>query len=267
MFNTHSITEMAATLSEMMGAEKPRLADSGMVYVKEWLTEGLGGRKADRILVYNPDCIGTWHFQKYTDFFMPVIRHAPLVAPISTVSPAWTPVCFGSMYTGVLPTVHGIQSYTKPVIRTDSFFDSMPRAGKKVALVAVEGSSLAKIFNERPIDYYIEKYDQQVNEKALELVKEDKYDVICVYNQEYDDLIHATTPESPYALNAMKNHIHAFDTLVTAVKENWKAHDSVVVFAPDHGNHYDWNGHGNHGEYREEDVNVNHYYGFVRRCV
>ncbi|MFC2822024.1 MAG: hypothetical protein ACTTJW_00670 [Sphaerochaeta sp.] len=265
MFNTYSVTQMVATLCEVLGVEKPFQAASSIPMAKDWLTDRLQGRKADRILVYNPDCIGDWHWRKYPEIFIPVVKAAPLAVPVSTVSPSWTPVCFGSMYTGVLPPVHGIRCYTKPVITVDSFFDALPRAGKKAALVAVKDSSMAKIYLNRPIDYFIEDYDTQATEKALSLIREDKYDVICVYNQEYDDLIHRTTPESSYAINAMRNHTQAFDSLTNAVRKYWKGHDSVVVFAPDHGNHYDWDGHGNHGEYREEDININHFYGVFPR--
>lgn len=261
MINTYSITQMAATVSEALGVPKPLQANPSLPLADAFISSALSGKKADRVLIYNPDCIGEWHFRKYPDMFIPVLLNAPLSVPVATVSPSWTPVCFGSMYTGALPTVHGIRYYTKPVITTDSLFDSLPRAGKKVAVVAVKDSSMACIFLNRPVDYFFEDYDSQATEKALQLMKEDKYDVICVYNQEYDDMIHRTTPESEYAINAIKNHVNAFDSLTNAVKTYWTGHDTLVVFAPDHGNHYDWDGHGNHGEFREEDININHYYG------
>lgn len=69
--------------------------------------------------------------------------------------PSVTPVSFGTMYTGAMPEVHGIRCYSKPVIKIDSLFDSLRRSGKRVALVAVVNSSMAKIFEERDIDYYL----------------------------------------------------------------------------------------------------------------
>jgi hypothetical protein len=259
------MTQMVASLSHAMGVAAPLQADKSIPLVDAFVEKVLGEQKVDRILVYNPDCIGLWHYQKYTDLFIPVLVNTQLTVPMATVSPAWTPVCFGSMYTGVLPTVHGIMKYEKPVIKTDSFFDSLPRAGKKVANVAVEHSSMAMIYLERPIDYHIMSYDNQVIDEALKLIAEDKHDAITVYNQEYDDMIHRTTPESTVAINAIRHHVEAFMKLVEAVKKNWKGHDTLIVFAPDHGNHYDWDGHGNHGEFREEDVNINHYYRIIRK--
>lgn len=257
------MTQMVASLSHAMGIAAPLQADKSIPLVDAFVEKVLGGRKVDRILVYNPDCIGLWHYQKYTDLFIPVLVNTQLTVPMATVSPAWTPVCFGSMYTGVLPNVHGIMKYEKPVIKTDSFFDALPRAGKKVANVAVEHSSMAMIYLERPVDYHIMPYDNEVIDETLKLIAEDKHDAITVYNQEYDDMIHRTTPESTVAMNAIRHHVEAFMKLVEAVKKYWKDHDTLIVFAPDHGNHYDWEGRGSHGEFREEDVNINHYYSII----
>jgi predicted AlkP superfamily pyrophosphatase or phosphodiesterase len=52
--------------------------------------------------------------------------------PFSTVMPSVTPVCFGTMYTGAQPQVHGIQAYVKPVITIDTIFDAFIRNGKKL---------------------------------------------------------------------------------------------------------------------------------------
>ena len=261
MFDSISMTQLAATISNAMGVEPPRQADHSIPLVDAYVERALGGKKVDRVLIYNPDCVGLWIYQKYTELMAPVILNTQLAVPMATVNPSWTPVCFGSMYTGVLPEVHGIQGYTKPVITVDSLFDSLPRAGKKVALVVVEHSSMAMIFQNRDVDYYILPYDDTVTEKALELIPQDQYDVIVVYNQEYDDMIHRTAPESEKAMAALNHHIRDFDRLTASVKEHWSGHDTLVCWASDHGNHLDWRGHGTHGEYRPEDINVMHFYG------
>jgi len=264
MMNSYSMTQLAASVASALGAEAPKQAAPALPAVEQLVQRRLGGR-ADRVLIYNPDCLGQWFWQKYTEMYQPVEAHIQLTVPLATVMPAVTPVCFGTMYTGAMPEVHGIRAYAKPVIRIDSLFDSLRRSGKKVALVAVADSSMAKIFAERDIDYYILPYDNDVTEKALELIAEDQYDTIVVYNQEYDDMIHSHTPESPEAMAAAQHHIRDFDRLASAVEKHWKAHNSLIVWAPDHGNHLDWDGHGNHGEFREEDINVVHFYGAIPR--
>ena len=267
MFNQYSITRMISGITKAMGVEAPLQAEPSIPLVDAFVEKALDGRKADRVLIYNPDCIGLWHYQKYTDLFIPVLLETQLTVPIATVMPSVTPVCFGSMYTGAMPRMHGILQYEKHVIQTDSFYDALPRAGKKTANVAVRNSSMAIIFGERPIDYYIEDDDNAVNETALRLIQEDRYDTLTVYNQEYDDLIHKTTPESDEAIEAIRHHVQTFTALAAAIREYWKDHDTLLVFAPDHGNHYDWDGHGNHGEYREEDININHYYGIIKHSA
>ncbi|NLU24899.1 MAG: hypothetical protein GXW99_09405 [Clostridiales bacterium] len=262
MMNSYSMTQLAASVASAIGAEAPNKSAAPIPAV-EHLVENTFGGKADRVLIYNPDCIGLWFWQKYTEMFLPVQYHTQLTVPVATVMPSVTPVCFGTMYTGAMPAVHGIQSYTKPVIKIDSLFDSLTRSGKKVALAAVEGSSMALIFQERNIDYFLLPYDNDVTEKALELIKDDQYDVIVVYNQEYDDMIHDFTPEAPGAMEAARHHIRDFGRLADAVDEYWTKHDTLLVWASDHGNHVDWDGHGNHGEYREEDINVVHFYGAI----
>ncbi len=260
MFHSISMTGAAATFAEALGMRKPKEAAEAINLVKN-LRDAYVGGAVDRLLIYNPDAIGLWLFQKYTNDFAPVLKHTQLGVPVKTVMPSVTPVCFGTMYTGVLPQVHGIQAYEKKLITTDSLFDVAAREGKKAAIVAVADSSMSVIFKERDIDYYILPYDQEVNERALELIKEDNYDLLVVYNQEYDDTMHRTGTESTEALQAMRNHIAAFDVLANAVKRHWKQHNTMLCWATDHGIHQLENGHGMHGDDIEEDMNVMHFYG------
>lgn len=261
MYHSISMTKVTATLAECMGVEPPHAADCAIPVVTKMAEARLGG-KADRLFLYHPDALGMWLFQKYTEDFQAVQEKTDLALPMYTVLPSVTPVCFGTMYTGAMPFVHGIQKYEKKRIETDSLFDALIRAGKKVAVVAVEHSSLAVIFDGRDMDYYRLPYDEQVNEKAMELIEEDRHDVILVYNQEYDDAMHATNPESADSLNAMRNHIHAFSKLTTAISEQWERHNTVVCCLTDHGIHSNEEGFGTHGSPLEEDLNIMHFYGF-----
>ncbi|HIQ99251.1 MAG TPA: alkaline phosphatase family protein [Candidatus Scybalocola faecavium] len=264
MYNTISMTQFAASIADAMNVQPPEMAQESAKVIQEVIRQQVP-EGADRVMIYNPDAVGMWLFQKYTEDFAPVLKNVQLGIPVKTVMPSVTPVCFGTMYTGVLPQVHGIMKYEKHVITTDSLFDALPRQGKKAAIVAVEGSSMAIIFGGRNVDYYILPYDEDVTNKALELIKEDRYDLIAVYNQEYDDQMHATGVESEASMKALHNHIESFDRLAKAVKENWKNHNSLVCWATDHGIHQMENGHGNHGEDIEADMNVMHFYGVYPR--
>ncbi len=260
MFNSVSMTRLAAGIAYASGVQAPSEADRIIPQVKALVDTRLDG-KAGRILIYNPDAISMWLVQKYTEDFAPVMARTDLTVPVASVMPAVTPVCFGTMYTGAAPEIHGIRKYEKPVIGTDSLFDALSRGKRRVALVAVADSSMALIFAGRDIDYYLLPYDADVNREALRLIDEDKHDVIVVYNQEYDDVMHETTPESRESLAAMRRHIEAFATLADAAKAAWKGRKTLVCWASDHGIHTNEAGYGDHGEYIEEDINVFHFYG------
>lgn len=261
MNNAISMTQFAATMAASMGIPAPKAGGAPFSMLGETMKhQGLSTAK--RVLIYNPDAVGMWLFQKYTTWFAPVLRHTQLGVPIRTVMPSVTPVCFGTMYTGVEPAVHGIQKYEKHLLKQESLFDCLAAAGKKTALVAVADSSMAVLFQEREgIDYYILPYDGEVTDKAVALIQEGSYEVVVVYNQEYDDAMHRTFPESEESLQALKNHIAAFDRLCTAAEESWDTEDSLVVWATDHGIHTNENGHGAHGSDLEEDLNVMHFFG------
>jgi len=175
--------------------------------------------------------------------------------------PPKTPVCFASMFTGAPPEVHGIRKYERPVLTCDTLFDALARAGKRAAIVAVKDCSMDIIFRNRPIDYFTEDDDQQVTGRALELVRDDKHDFIVAYNQEYDDTLHRTRHDGPEALAAARRHVETFERLLQATEESWAAHGRVLIFAPDHGAHFDSaKGKGDHGEDIPEDMDVLHFW-------
>ena len=164
MKNAVSMTQFAATMAASMGISAPKAAGAPFPLFGEAMKQQ-DVSTAKRVLIYNPDAVGMWLFQKYTNWFAPVLRHTQLGVPVCTVMPSVTPVCFGTMYTGVEPAVHGIQKYEKHLLKQESLFDCLAAAGKKTALVAVADSSMAVLFQEREgIDYYILPYDGEVTD-------------------------------------------------------------------------------------------------------
>lgn len=260
MLNDCSMTRVTATLAGALGIDPPAEADSAYPLVGD-LMRAAGASTAERALIYCPDAVAQWLYQRYTSWYAPVLAHAPLALPVRTVLPSVTPVCFGTMFTGVTPHVHGIECYDKHVLAQDSLFDALVRAGKRVALVAVADSSFDILFSDRAIDRFILPYDDEVNARARELIEADEHDVIVVYNQEFDDVMHATYPESKTALEALRHHIAAFDALAQTAERAWAARDALVCWLPDHGVHIADNGHGQHGSDREDDLNTLHFYG------
>ncbi len=256
-YNRNSLTQLTGTIAQMMGVEKPETANKPI----EGFYDLLGS--ADKILIYNPDAVGMWLYQKYFEKFLPVIKHAPVTVPLSAVMPSVTPVCFATMYTGVTPEVHGITAYTKPVVTIGSLFDVLIKSGKKPAIVAVKDSSMATIFAGKPMDYFIEEYDPEVIIRAKELINAGKHDFIAVYTQEYDDVMHQLGPENEKSLTALDGQIRYFDELANCAKAAWKNQQAIIGFCPDHGIHLEDSGHGTHGTDMEEDINILHFFGGI----
>ena len=276
-YNKFSLTHYAATVCKLMGIEAPACADEPLDWACDILSD-LCKDGFDRVLIHNPDAVGMWLYQSYPDAFEPVLKHTQLTIPFKTVMPSVTPVCFGTMYTGAEPAVHGIQSYTKPVIKIDTFFDAVLRAGKKVAMIVTPNCSLARVFLERDIDFYHCDTESAAVVKAQELIVKDEYDVICVYTFMYDTLTHRNGTEDPDTLDALYRQGTFFDTLVSSVKRHWKQHNTLVAFSPDHGAHdvppgeveYGSKGNihkGTHGTDMTKDINILHYFGVVRRSL
>lgn len=274
-YNKNSLTRFAATICKVMGIEAPKEAAEPLDWVCDTLDD-LCKDGFDRVLIHNPDAVGMWLYQAYPDAFEPVLKNTQITVPFTSVLPSVTPVCFGTMYTGAEPAVHGIQEYAKPVIKIDTFFDAVLRAGKKVALVAPPTCSLSNIFLGRDIQYFHCATEGEVVQVAQGLIADDEFDVICVYTFMFDTRNHGRGPEAPDTLNALYRQGQFFDMLVSAVKRNWKQHNTLVAFSPDHGVHKvepfgsELNSKGkpvkgHHGSDRTQDMNILHYFGVVRR--
>jgi hypothetical protein len=260
----HNITCVTPTICKLMEISPPATAKGNALDgVIQSAQDSFRRPNIDKCLVFCPDAIGTVLFRKYRHYFGPVLHWTTCSESLLSVVPPKTPVCFASMFTGALPEIHGIKMYEKPVLKCDTIFDALERAGKRVAIIAKEDSSIGRIFRERRIDYFFERYDQEVTKKTTNLLKTDGHDFIVAYHQEYDDSLHATEPESKVSLSALQNHIRSFDLLAKACKEKWKGSRYLIIFAPDHGAHIDpVTGKGTHGENIPDDMEVTHFFCF-----
>ena len=260
--NENSLDTLCAALCYAMGIDPPAHAAPANKTLTDYVDEKLGGKKVDRIFMYNPDAVAQWIVEKYPEFVTMVTSRCELELPMRSPMPSVTPVCFGTMYTGAQPEVHGIQKYEKPVIKIDTIFDALVRAGKKVAIVA--GSprcSLSNIFLEREaVDYYIVANCEEVNAKAAELIVLDKYDFILAYNGNYDATMHKNGPEANITLGELRANSRTFGAFAELIKNCWKGHDTLVGFAMDHGCHEIDGNCGSHGLDMPEDLNIKHFY-------
>ncbi len=261
MLHHTSLDTVCAALAYAMNIETPAHAAPPSEELQKLVDTAFGAARADRLFMYNPDAIATWLTEKYPAFFDHVRADAPLSLPLRSVMPSVTPVCFGTMYTGAQPEVHGITSYAKPVIKIDTLFDAMIRAEKKCAIVADRECSMGKIYLEREMDYYYFDTCAEINAKAAQLILEDRYDFIAVYNGNYDSTMHKNGPEAPLSLGMLAANTEAFATFAAMIREHWSAHNTLIGFAMDHGCHEIDGDCGSHGLDMPEDLNITHFYG------
>ena len=259
------ITQVAGTILSLLDTAPDAQMASPIPEVITKAQEKFSSSKCDRVVMYNPDAIALWIYKKYYNkYFAQLEQNTDLILPMLSVFPPVTPVCFGSMYSGLQPEVHGIQSYTKPILRCETVFDRLIAAGKKTAIVSTAGDSISLIFLERQMDYFIYKTVKECNDKAAELIKKDEYDLIVLYNTDYDYWMHRSSPTGIPAKNALKKNVAEYLALKELIQKEWKGkHKTALAFAPDHGCHR-WLGVlGTHGINEPCDMNAVHGWSFI----
>lgn len=249
-----SLRSFTPTLCELMNITLPEFATEP-AYLK--VDDKLGTIK--KALIFCPDAFGVHAFKKCPELYQQMQLSSTHETELYSIFPPTTPVCFASLFSGGTPEEHGIKQYQKPVLKCDTLFDALIRAGKKVAIVAVKNSSIDLLFRERPLDYFSMDYDPLVSAKALELLAKNEHDVIVVYHQEYDDLLHDSGLFSELAINALHHHVESWKLLVKEALKAWKE-DFCVAFTPDHGGHINEYGLGDHGIDCPEDMELRHFF-------
>lgn len=260
MKNEISLDTICGALTYAMGIPAPEHSAPANAKLVSYVDEALSGRKADRVFMYNPDAIAQWVKEKYPQLMKQMSDNTDIEVPLLSVMPSVTPVCFGTMYTGAQPAVHGIQAYEKPVITIDTIFDALIRAGKKPVILAYGKCSLSKIYLERDMDYYFFPTLDEANAKAAQLILEDKHDFYVLYNGNYDSAMHKAGPESVEALSELRANCRTFAMLSAMIREHWQHHNTLLGFAMDHGCHEIDDDRGSHGLDMEEDLNIVHSY-------
>ena len=263
MNREHGIGQTAATILKLLDITPGREMEGPHKKVLDMARQELTGKGSRRAFFYNPDAIGMWLYRKYQERFSELEKRIQLRMKIHTVYPPVTPVCFGTMYTGLAPQKHGIMKYRKPVLQVDTVFDYLVKAGKKAAIISTEGDSISRIFLGRNIDYFIYPTVEECNDKALDLIEKDKYDLMVLYNGNYDYMMHRFGPEGSRALEALDQNIEMFLKIYDRIKESWKKHPAVLAFAPDHGCHRKFMFMGSHGAEIPADMETIHFYSFI----
>ena len=124
-------------------------------------------------------------------------------------------------------------------------------------------SRLLKAFAGRDMPYFECSNAIEIQDKALELIAKDEYDVISIHTFEYDNAAHAYGPESKEAINAVAIEAEGFHRLAEALEPTRGAHRTLLTYSPDHGQHLTAGGTGAHGSACIEDMNILHFFGTI----
>ena len=258
--NQVSLDTICASLTYALGIEAPEYAAAPSKDLCAYIDKAFGGEKADRIFMYNPDAVAQWLIEKYPDvMFYETEKYFDLKLPLTTVLPSDTPVCFGTMYTGAQPAVHGIVKYSKPVIKIDTIFDALIRAGRKPAIVAYAECSLGMIYRERDMDYFVCDTVDEANAVAMNLVIRNEHDFILVYNGNFDSTMHKKGIETPVSLGEIRANVRTFAIFSELIDKYWSGNNTLVGFAMDHGCYHKGE-IGSHGRDLDEAMNITHFY-------
>ncbi|MCR4577779.1 MAG: alkaline phosphatase family protein [Clostridiales bacterium] len=261
-FNCFPLKHFAGIVADCMDVELPETFAPGITWVSDILKARLGG-KADRAVLYHADAVGQYIWQKYTDLLAPVYMHTLMAVPFISTVMSVTPVAHASMYTGMDPEGHGIRTYVRPRLDCVTLYDVLIALGKKVAIVAQQDSTFLHIFAGRDMDYFECAHAVEVQQRSLELIASDRYDVISIHTFDYDNAAHAYGPESKEGLNAVALEAEGFRKLAEALEKYKGKHRILMSYSPDHGQHLIPGNRGAHGDTCNEDMNILHFFGTI----
>lgn len=260
----HSLGELTPNVCSLMDLELPDQqsfkANADVLDVAEKIIGK--DTKIEKAFFYASDAVGDFLLKRYPEFFRTLIDDTDIMVTGTSVMPSITPVCFGTIFSGVTPEIHGIRQYEKPTLKCETLFDVLARAGKKVAILSDNNCSIDRIFRDRPIDYYTASRLDFTYELAKDVLKNYDYDVILLYDGRYDMYMHHHGVHSEIALDSLKNGIERFHEFAALTDEVWKGFNRMMTYCPDHGAHEISSERGSHGEDIADDMIVNHFYRF-----
>ena len=261
-YNLYPLKHFAGIVADCMDLPLPESYAPTIPWVSSILKERLGG-PADRAILYHADAVGMYIWQQHPQLLAPVQKHTSLALPFLSTVESVTPVAHASMYTGMDPEGHGIMTYTRPQLTCSTLFDVLIEAGKRPAILSYKGDTFDHIFAGREMDYYFIHNSSELEEKAMELIDSDQYDVISIHPCAYDSTAHAYGPEAKESLNVMSREAGIFQRIAERMEQYRGKHRTLLTYSPDHGQHQTLGGTGEHGSKMIEDMNIVHFFGTI----
>ena len=136
-----SVGALTPTVCDLFGIAAPsECGAEPLALVTDQANHFFGGDgRLERAVLFCADALGEVQRVHYADDFAAIEECAGIRILSAAAMPSVTPVCYGSIFTGAAPEVHGIVKYEKPVIQIETLFDALARAGKRVAISACCG--------------------------------------------------------------------------------------------------------------------------------
>lgn len=263
----YSIGDLTPTLCEAFNIVEPAACGAVAVApVVDQIARTMGEGAVEKAVLFCCDAMGEHQREHFQEVFERIEKVAPFRIPSVAVMPSCTPVCYGTIFTGAAPCVHGIQKYEKPVLEVETVFDVFAKAGKNVAIISINKCSIDMIFRNRAVDYYSLRSDQKSFECALEQIKKNCYDLIVIYMSDYDTFQHKSGCFSKECTEQAYIAADRFEELASCMDQYYKDKNRMLVFVPDHGGHLIDENTGVHGFDVPEDMLVSHYYRLRGKC-
>lgn len=220
--------------------------------------------KVEKVLIFCPDATGKFVVDKYPEDWKPLIDSSTFTAVGTNVLPSVTPVCFGAIFTGCPPEIHGIRKYNDKYnpnpIKVETLFDAFTAAGKKAIIISSKNCSIDLIFRGHKVDQITTNNSQESVDTAKKILREGKYDLVLCYDGNYDSTMHAKGVFHEKSIAAMRDSIRWYLELVAVADEVWPDQKHLTAFLPDHGAHDLENGKGTHGSDQACDAIVQSFY-------
>lgn len=129
----YSIGDFTPTVCALSGVRVPK--QSGGIpseSVLGFASKELNGGKIEKMLLFCPDAIGDVQCKRFPEIFAGVEKLSDVFLPGVSVMQCVTPVCYATIFSGASPSVHGIRTYEKPVLKIETLFDILAEAGKNI---------------------------------------------------------------------------------------------------------------------------------------
>lgn len=214
--------------------------------------------KVDRVILFHAGAVGDSTLSHCPAALSAIHRLAPLSYELLAPYPARNAASLAALYGGTISA----SARGKIAPPPHTLFAQLQAAGKRCALVAPRDSRLLTLFSAGDVELVTAVGDAAIAAKAVELIKQNNYDLIAVYQNQYDTLLHAGRPFGRRAVKAVDDHIAALDLLASAAQVYYTG-NTLLGFCPDHGCHRTELGLGSHSRNLPQDLNVTHYFGFL----